>query len=222
MLVILLRSILCFILIICNLHANSPEAVLSNRKFATPFIENSMSRPENFEKSNNLLRKAGSPFRARGEYLYIHGYVTDLLGVPMDNVIIYIWQANLFGYYNHIIKNKDDQNKYDIDFVGNGIAITDNLGFYSFVTIVPGYYGDKAPHVNFLIKHDNMPEEFTTQMFFPGHPRNIYDPDYLSFNGLNKDLLTAKTIFINEKNAGDGKIALFNIKLNALYTNKTY
>ena len=58
----------------------------------------------NFGKTNNLRRKTGSPFLAKGDYLFIEGYLTDILNNPIENARIYIWQANMFGYYNHLGK----------------------------------------------------------------------------------------------------------------------
>lgn len=87
---------------------------------------------------------------------------------------------------------------------------------------MPGYYGDRAPHINFILSHDSIKENFQTQMFFLDHPRNIYDPIYLSIGQRARNLITANVKLINPNNPSDGKYASFNIKLNILYSNKTY
>jgi len=206
-----------------NSMAHSPEIILNNRRYATPLIEelDDYAKPINFGKTNNLRRKTGSPFLAKGDYLFIEGYLTDILNNPIENARIYIWQANMFGYYNHLIKNTEDDMKYDIDFVGSGITVTNNLGHYEFTTIIPGYYGKRAPHIHILIKHDLFYQEFETQMFFPGHPRNLYDDIFLGLGPLQRSLLSPKIVLVNENNAGDGKYALFNIKLDWIHPNKS-
>ncbi len=220
---VILFSLLLLQIFSINAAANSPESILSNRRYTTPTIDDgdSFARPQKFGKTNNLRRKSGSPFLAKGEYIMLEGYLTDLLNSPIENARIKIWQANHFGYYNHLLKNTEDYLKYDIDFAGSGISVTDNLGHFQFITIIPGYYGDRAPHIHFLIQHDLLQNEFETQMFFPGHPRNTYDPIYTTLGASQRALVTPKVILLTQ-NPGDGKYALFNIKLDWIHPNKTY
>lgn len=202
----------------------SPEVIITNKRYSTPTMEDkdTHGRPEIFGRTNNLRRFTGSPFLAKGDYLFIDGYLTDLANVPIENAIIKIWHANMMGYYNHLIKQREDDLKYDVDFVGSGTCVTDNLGYYSFITIMPGYYSARAPHIHMIIKHDFFSDEYETQMFFPGHPRNLNDKIYLSLGPLQRSLLTAKISLINENNPGDGKRALFNIKLDWIHPTKRY
>ena len=59
--------------------------------------------------------------------------------------------------------------------------MTNNLGYYSFITIIPGKSGDRAPHINFLVQHPDFPE-FKTQMFFADHNcSNCNDPALKDF-----------------------------------------
>ncbi len=200
----------------------SPEAVLNNRQYITPeIIEEVSTKPEKFYHTNNLRRMVGSPFLAKGEYLFIEGYLTDLLGNPIESAKIYIWQPNVFGYYNHLIRHTEDDLKYDLDFAGTGTFVTDNLGHYEFTTIMPGYYGDHAPHINFLIKHDLFHEDYQTVMYFPGHPHNLEDEVFTSLNEIKRNAITSKIILINKDNPGDGKYALFNLRLDWIHPYKT-
>lgn len=214
-----------FYLIICNKSiAVSPEVIIKNRRYTTPELNDDEinTKPVIFGKTNNLRRKTGSPFIAKGQYLIINGYITDLLNIPIENAKVYIWHTNTFGYYNHLIRNKEDDLKYDIDFGESGTYITDNLGYYRFITIFPGYYDDRAPYINILIKHPLLPGDFQTKMFFPGNPRNIYDPIFLSLGPLQRSLVSPKIMLINKDNPSDGKVALFNIKIDWLHPHKTY
>ena len=215
----------CFILCYYNsnniLYAISPELVLRNIKLITPTVKEEQRYiiPQNFAHTNNLRRKTGSPFIAKGKFLYIEGIVTDLLGVPIENAVVKIWQSNNFGYYNHLVVNKEDYTKYDVDFEGTGTCVTDNNGHYSFFTIIPGYYGNRAPHVNFIVEHEDF-GRLETMMFFTMNLRNAVDEIYINMSQKNRYLISCEA-----KNSDDfenGKVCNFNIKLNGLHKRKRY
>ncbi|MDM8335270.1 protocatechuate 3,4-dioxygenase [Wolbachia pipientis] len=129
----------------------------------TPEIYDLDARPKNFNSSNNLRRKPGSPNRATGELINIVGRITDINCLPIQNAVVSIWHANSRGA-NHYDENLEGD-KLDPNFAGSGRFIVNNLGYYNFITIAPGKIGDRAPHINFLVQHPDFPE-FTTQMFF--------------------------------------------------------
>lgn len=203
--------------------AISPEIVLRNMQFLTPEIKEDKRYiiPKNFSHSNNLRRKAGSPFLAKGRLLYIEGFVLDVMGVPIENVVVKIWQTNHFGYYNHLVVNKEDFSKYDIDFVGTGTCITDNNGHYSFFTIIPGYYGDNAPHVNFIVEHKDF-GRLETMMFFPMQIKNVKDKKYKNLSKKARYLTSCKFEELSSDNLGYGKKCNFDIRLNGLHRNKKH
>ncbi len=199
-----------------------PEIILANRKKVTPSIS-SLNKPVFFPLTNNLRRKSGSPFLAKGYFLSVEGYVTDLIDIPIENVRIKIWQANHFGYYQHSV-DPEDIDKFDQDFLGCGKVITDNFGYYSFLTIDPGFYGNRAPHIHFILQHDsfNDGKEFETQMFFPDHPFNEKDPKYILLNKKDRALLTCTLEPIDSSNPISAKRALFNFKLDIIHPVKRY
>lgn len=201
----------------------SPEYILKNIKLVTPSTPepDEYAKPMNFAKTNNLRRKSGSPFFAKGEFLIIEGFVFDLLGVPIDSAIVKIWQTNNFGYYNYLVEDKEDFSQYDVDFESTGITRTDNYGQYFFYTIIPGYFGNRTPHVHFLIEHPDF-VTLETEMFFPNHPRNKIDNKYRILSKKNRYLLTCKMYFIDEKNPSYGKKCVFDIKLNGINKYKRY
>lgn len=203
--------------------AITPEIILKNIKLVTPEIkeEKQYIIPQNFSHSNNLRRKTGSPFFAKGKFLYIEGFVFDLLGVPIENAVVKIWQTNNFGYYNHLIIDKEDFTKYDIDFEGTGTCITDSNGHYSFFTIIPGYYGENAPHVNFIVEHEEF-NRFETMMYFPMQIRNTADKKYKNLNQKNRFLITCKLQDFVSNNSDYGKKCSFDIRLNVLHYHKRY
>ena len=203
--------------------AITPEIVLKNIKLITPEIKEDKRYiiPQNFSHSNNLRRKTGSPFFAKGKFLYIEGFVFDLLGVPIENAVVKIWQTNNFGYYNHLVIDKEDFTKYDIDFEGTGTSITDSNGHYSFFTIIPGYYGENAPHINFIVEHEEF-NRFETMMYFPMQVRNTADKKYKNLNQRNRFLITCKLQDFVSNNTDYGKKCSFDIRLNTLHNHKRY
>ena len=204
-------------------YAVAPEIVLKNMQLITPEIkeEKRYIVPQNFSHSNNLRRKAGSPFVAKGQLLYLEGFVFDVLGVPVENAVVKIWQANHFGYYNHLVVNKEDFSKNDIDFEGTGTSITDSNGHYSFFTIIPGYYGTSAPHINFIVEHEEL-GRIETMMFFAMNIRNISDNVYKNMSKKSRHLISCRLKDFSSNDAEYGKKCSFDIRLNALHHRKRY
>lgn len=140
----------------------SADPVLLNC-IKTPEIYDLDAGPKDFHHSNNLRRKPGSPNVAAGELIHIVGRVTDINCLPIQNAVVSIWHANSNGV-NHYDKDIEGV-KIDPDFAGSGRFVVNNLGYYNFITIMPGKSDNRAPHINFLIQHPDFPE-FKTQMFF--------------------------------------------------------
>ena len=203
--------------------AISPELVLKNMQLITPEIkeEKRYIIPQFFSHTNNLRRKNGSAFLAKGRFLYVEGFVFDVVGVPVENAVVKIWQANHFGYYNHLVVNKEDFTKYDIDFEGTGTCVTDSNGHYSFFTIIPGYYGDRAPHINFLVEHEEL-GRLETAMYFPIHIKNTSDKVYKNMSQKSRYLVSCKLKNYTSSDLEYGKKCSFDIRLNAFHHRKRY
>ena len=146
-----------------------------------------LTKPEVFHKSNNLTRKAGSFKKAKGEPLYIKGKVTDAFGVPISNAKIKIWQTNSAGKYHSLLETYSTY--LDPNFIMSGEANTDNLGNYEFITIFPGFYDDRAPHINLMVSHDDF-GIIETEFYFKNHPLNKTDPVYFAYPRQDRELLT--------------------------------
>ena len=124
------------------------------------------------------LQHSGEPV---GERIIVRGRVVDGDGHAVSNSLIEIWQANAAGRYAH---TKDDHPApLDPNFTGTGRTLTDNDGFYSFVTIKPGAYPwrnhDNAwrpAHIHFSLFGPAFVTRLITQMYFPGDPLFAYDP----------------------------------------------
>ena len=111
----------------------------------------------------------------------MRGRVVDGDGHAVSNSLIEIWQANAAGRYAHAKDNHAAP--LDPNFTGTGRTLTDNHGFYSFVTIKPGAYPwrnhDNAwrpAHIHFSLFGPAFVTRLITQMYFPGDPLFAYDP----------------------------------------------
>ncbi len=178
-----------------------------------------LSRPETFSSSNNLIKKAGSFYKAKGEAIRLTGKVTDSFGVPISGAVIKIWQTNAAGkYQNLLIKNSD---YIDVNFNMSGTTVTDNLGNYNFVTIMPGTYLNRAPHINIDISHKQF-GNISTEIYFENHPKNKLDYQYLSYNKVEQNLLTAKVKLSNIFQQDSQKICSFNIVMPGVHKYKNF
>jgi protocatechuate 3,4-dioxygenase beta subunit len=205
--------------------ANTPEDVLMKYQTVPPMIDYYPYSDFSFDDVrikwqtfNNLRRKIGSPFYAIGEPLFVEGYVKDINDVPIDNVQVRLIQANANGAYNHFLENDDAL--FDPNFAGNGVTYTDNRGYYRFLTVFPGYYNNRAPHLHVVFEHSKY-GRIETEIFFENHPRNITDPKYKKLTLKQKKNVTGTVIFIDAKEKELGKKVFFDITFNTNQTTKT-
>jgi protocatechuate 3,4-dioxygenase alpha subunit len=117
---------------------------------------------------------------ARGERIAIEGRVLDGDGLPCDDALIEIWQANAAGRYAHP-EDPQPADRLDSGFTGFGRALTDANGRYRFVTLrpgrVPGASGAlQAPHVNVGIFARGLLRRLCTRIYFADEPSNDSDP----------------------------------------------
>jgi protocatechuate 3,4-dioxygenase beta subunit len=125
---------------------------------------------------NNLIlnyTRGGAP--AVGERILVHGRVLDENARAVPNALVEIWQANAGGRYRHV------RDTYfaplDPNFGGCGRTLTDETGYYQFLTIRPGAYpwpnraNDWRPmHIHLSIFGHAFGQRLITQMYFEGDP----------------------------------------------------
>lgn len=183
------------------------------------FFSADLSMPEVFSTSNNLAKKAGSFYRAFGEVIFIQGTIKDSFGVPIEGVVIEIWQKNASGKYHTLLEqNSEYIDKY---FNMSGRAITDNLGHYHFITIMPGSNAGRAPHINMNIYHQRF-GRLETEMYFQEHPYNKSDYQYLAYDYEERKMLTAQVHKTNLLDPKSIKICTFNIILKGVHKFKRF
>ncbi len=190
-------------------------------KTPTPsrFFAADLSMPDVFTSSNNLVKKTGSFYRAYGEIIFIQGTITDSFGVPIHGAVVEVWQTNSSGKYHTLLE--DNSEYIDKYFNMSGRAITDNLGNYHFITIMPGSSAGRAPHINFNIYHEKF-GKLETEMYFANHPYNNTDYQYLVYSEEEQKLLTADVRHSNILNTRSIKLCTFNVTMRGIHQYKRY
>ena len=132
--------------------------------------------------TRDLSRKNAEGPRAMGQLILVRGRLTDEDGLPVRGSVIELWHANAAGRYSHPM---DAQSPAPLDgnFLGSGRVLTDNDGYYEFVTVKPGAYPVpnhperwwRPPHIHISVFGDGFMSRLVTQMFFPGDPLNEID-----------------------------------------------
>ena len=102
----------------------------------------------------------------------------------MARALLDFWQADDRGVY--------DNTGYRL----RGHQFTDEQGRYRLETIVPALYTGRTRHIHVKVQAPNQPV-LTTQLYFPGEPRN------------NGDSLFNPALLLAVQDAPDGKAATF-------------
>jgi len=120
-----------------------------------------------------------------GERIIVHGRLLGSDGKPIRSSLIEIWQANSGGRYIH--QNDQHPAPLDPNFTGAGRVLTDDDGYYRFVTIKPGAYpwrnhpnAWRPAHIHFSVFGRAFTDRLVTQMYFPGDPLFSEDPIFNS------------------------------------------
>ena len=125
--------------------------------------------------NNLILNWTQGKAPAIGERILVHGRVLDENARPVPQTLVEIWQANAGGRYRH--KKDSYLAPLDPNFGGCGRTLTDDNGYYQFLTIRPGAYpwpnrgNDWRPmHVHLSIFGHSFGQRLITQMYFEGDP----------------------------------------------------
>lgn len=190
-------------------------------KTPTPsrFFAADISMPEHFATSNNLAKKVGSFYRAFGEVIFVQGTISDSFGVPIEGAVIEIWQTNAAGKYHTLLE--PDSEYIDKYFSMSGRTITDNIGNYHFITIMPGANPGRAPHINMNIYHQRF-GKLETEMYFEAHPYNDSDYQYLAYSEEERKKLTAKVTHSDITDTNSVKLCTFNMVMRGIHQYKGF
>ncbi|WP_372345164.1 carbohydrate-binding protein [Streptomyces sp. KL116D] len=149
--------------------------------------------PEQIEgpyfKPNSPQRTSLVTASTPGTRLALSGYVFGLACKPVAGALLDFWQADVNGAYDNV------------GFTFRGHQYTDQQGAFRLSTIVPGLYPGRTRHIHVKVQAPGRPV-LTTQLYFPGEPRNstdsIFDPRLL----------------MTVRDAGAGKEAAFDFVLD--------
>ncbi|MGK5548768.1 dioxygenase [Streptomyces sp. URMC 127] len=148
-----------------------------------PQIEGPYFKPRSPERAS--LLEPGT----RGTRLTVSGYVFGTACRPVAHALLDFWQADDAGVY--------DNTGYRL----RGHQYTDTRGAFRLTTIVPGLYPARTRHLHVKVQAPGGPL-LTTQLYFPGEPRNNTDP------------LFDASLLMNVRPAGPGKEATFDFVID--------
>lgn len=170
-------------------------------------------------KSNKIAIPAGKAVYAKGEPLTLQGRIYDEECVPIPGVSIELWQADTTGKYKY--PNNGTLISSNPAFAGSGKTFTNNLGEYQFITVFPGAYADRAPHIHLRISHQEF-KTISTEVFFDGDRRNGSDPKLNMLVGKMRDRLMAQVILPDPTHQEMPLIARFDMVLQGKNKFKHY
>ena len=124
----------------------------------------------------------------RGTALLVTGDVVDTQCRPVRGALLDFWQADAAGRY--------DNAGYRL----RGHQFADGRGRFALRTIVPGLYPGRTRHIHVKVQRPHG-KILTTQLYFPGEPRNRTDGIFDS------------SLLMEVRSAGSGRRARFRFVL---------
>jgi len=142
-----------------------------------PELKNNSVMPLRFNTTNNLSVADKSGFyEAEGQKITVYGRVMDANCVPIGDAKILIWQANKAGYIQYEAKDVSKPKWVDPNFNGTGIVNTDNMGRFSFVTIMPGSSSKRyTPYINIKVEHPKLKNLYSKIFFAKKNVKRVRD-----------------------------------------------
>jgi protocatechuate 3,4-dioxygenase beta subunit len=124
----------------------------------------------------------------RGTALLVTGDVVDTQCRPVRGALLDFWQADAAGQYDNS------------GFRLRGHQFADARGRFALRTIVPGLYPGRTRHIHVKVQRPHG-KILTTQLYFPGEPRNRTDGIFDS------------SLLMDIRRAGSGRRARFRFVL---------
>ena len=148
---------------------------------------------------------------ATGTRIRIEGRVLDGDGLPINDAMLEIWQADAQGRYAH---PRDNRARPNTRFKGFGRSATDKSGAYSFDTVKPGPVpgpndARQAPHIVFCIYSRGMLRQIYTRLYFS---------DEAAANGSDSILMLVPgdrrgTLIAHKETGGELPVYRFDIRV---------
>lgn len=138
-----------------------------------------------FFRPNSPLERDLYPDAPNGERITVAGFVFDNRCRPLAGSLVEIWHADEKGDYDRV------------GFRLRGHQFTDAQGRWWFNTIVPALYPGRTRHFHLKVQRPSG-RVLTTQLYFPGEPRNA------------GDRLFDEALLLEIKQTRDGKFGRFD------------
>jgi protocatechuate 3,4-dioxygenase beta subunit len=146
-----------------------PEELAAADAPLTPACRDGHQEPATLASVAGPYFKPDSPQRGDfiddktdGHLITLQGRVLSRSCQPVAQVLLDLWHADQDGVYD------------DSGFRYRGHIYSDAQGHYEFHTIEPAVYPGRTRHFHFKVQAPGRPV-LTTQLFFPGEPRNRTD-----------------------------------------------
>ena len=142
-----------------------PGSILSSRD--CPVTQSDILGP--YGSQNHPQRTILANSEEPGNRIFISGVVTaDDCETPIQNALVDVWHANDDGCYT-VFQECQSGNSSNDPYNLRGIISTDQNGFYSFESILPGYYAGRPRHFHYKITSPSG-LELVTQCYFEVDP----------------------------------------------------
>jgi protocatechuate 3,4-dioxygenase, beta subunit len=128
------------------------------------------TRPQDDSDSDLLVNGSLSTNIATAQRVRLVGTVADNHGKPLEGGMVEIWQCDAQGRYHH----PRDGDRADPAFQGFGRSFIDAQGAYRFLTMRPGQYPGRTPHIHVKVKLGKR-TLLTTQLYVAGESSNATD-----------------------------------------------
>jgi protocatechuate 3,4-dioxygenase beta subunit len=115
----------------------------------------------NSPETTSLLEAGSADTR-----LVVSGFVLTTACQPVSGALLDFWQADARGEYDNV------------GYRYRGHQFTDAEGRFYLETVVPGLYPGRTRHIHVKVQAPGA-RVLTSQLYFPGEPRNARDSIYL-------------------------------------------
>ena len=92
---------------------------------------------------------------------------------PLTNALVDIWHCDNQGNYSEYGRSRMQRNDLTQEHFLRGRQSTDTNGRVSFISIFPGYYRGRAPHIHLEILKGDQKSLLVTQIAFPEETCNM-------------------------------------------------
>lgn len=165
---VMLKTVGAFSLVTLAGLTKTGRAEASSTKVLTPqeeqgpyFVDGQLERSDVRTDTTTGTAQAGLPVAL---YLKINQITAGPTAAPLVGARVDIWQANAAGVYS----DESSQGTTGTDYL-RGYQITDSTGKIKFITIYPGWYNGRTPHIHMMVRiysGTKVTYTFETQFFF--------------------------------------------------------